>query len=144
MNEQLEEFVRACAPLIGRILIAIVFLLSAWGKLTGFEQTAAAMGGKGMPMPEVLLVCAIVIELGGAAMLLLGWHARLTATALAVFLVVASLYFHNYWSYPQAEQRNQRNHFMKNVGFVGGLLVIIGLGAGPVALDNRRRRIFKD
>ena len=139
----MTEFAKTCAPLIGRILIAIVFLLSAWGKLTGFEQTAAAMGGKGMPMPQVLLVFAIAIELAGAAMLVIGWHARLAATALAVFLVVASLYFHNYWSYPEAEQRNQRNHFMKNVGFVGGLLVIIGLGAGPVALDNRRKRMFQ-
>src|SRR6185503_5814450 len=133
------ELTRQYAPLVGRIMIAIVFLSSAWGKLTGFDATAGAMAGRGMPMPQVLLVLAIAIELAGSVLLVIGWQTRWAALALAVFLTVASLYFHNYWSYPPDQQRNQRNHFMKNVGFVGGLIFIMGMGAGPLGLDNRRR-----
>lgn len=135
------EYTKQYAPLIGRLMIATVFLLSAWGKLTGFDATVSAMGARGMPMPQALLVLGIAIELAGSVLLIIGWQARWAALSLAVFLTVASLYFHNYWSYPAEQQRNQRNHFIKNVGFVGGLLVIMGLGAGPLSLDNRRRRL---
>jgi putative oxidoreductase len=97
------------------------------------------MTGRGMPMADVLLLCAIAIEIIGSAMLVFGWHARLGAAILAVFLTVATLYFHNYWSFPPGDQRNERNHFTKNIGFVGGLLVIVGLGAGRLSIDNRRK-----
>lgn len=138
MNE-LREFIKQYGPLVGRLMIAIVFLLSAWGKLTGFDATAGEMAGRGMPMPQALLVAGIAIELIGGVLLIIGWQTRWAAFALAVFLTVASLYFHDYWSYPPEQVRDQRNHFMKNVGFVGGLIFILGMGAGPLALDNRRR-----
>lgn len=140
MNEA-ENAVRTYAPLIGRIMIAIVFLWSAWGKIGAMGPTAQAMTGRGMPMADVLLICAVAIEIVGSVMLVLGWHARIGAAMLAVFLLVATLYFHNYWSFPPADQRNQRNHFTKNIGFIGGLLVIVGLGAGPLSIDNRRRLV---
>jgi putative oxidoreductase len=129
---------RQYAPVVGRIMIAIVFLSSAYGKLTGFEATAAAMAARGMGMTHVLLTAAIAIELVASVMLIVGWYTRWAALALVVFLTTATLYFHNYWTYPPEQQRNQRNHFMKNVGFVGGLIFIIGMGAGPRSIDSRR------
>jgi putative oxidoreductase len=92
-----------------------------------------------VPMAEALLVCAIALELAGATLLVLGWKTRLAALALIVFLIPATLYFHNYWSYPPAEVGNQRNHFMKNVTILGALIFVMGMGAGPLSLDNRKR-----
>ena len=127
------------APLAGRILMSLLFLVSVFGKLTDFGGTAGAMAGKGMPMPQLLLVAGIALELAGSIMLILGWKVRLAALALIVFTIPATLYFHNFWAYPPEQVRNQRNHFLKNVTIVGGLVFVIGMGAGPLALDNRRR-----
>lgn len=133
------ELTKRYGPLLGRILMALIFLMSAYEKITEFGPTAGAMAGKGMPMTEVLLVCAIAIELVGATLLVIGWQTRWAALALIVFLVPATLYFHNYWSYPAEQVRDQRNHFMKNVTILGGLIFVMGMGAGPLSADNRRR-----
>jgi putative oxidoreductase len=132
-------FAKHYGPLAGRILIALIFLLSGWGKIGAFGATAANMATKGMPMAEALLVCAIAIELVAATLLIIGWKTPWAALALIVFLVPATLYFHDYWNYPQAEARNQRNHFMKNVSILGALIFVMGMGAGPLSIDNRRR-----
>ncbi|MGZ5140090.1 MAG: DoxX family protein [Burkholderiales bacterium] len=91
-------------------------------------------------MPELLLVAAIAIELIGSTLLVAGWHTRSAALALIVFLIPATLYFHNYWAYPAEQARNQRNHFMKNVSLLGALIFVMGMGAGPLSVDNRTRR----
>jgi putative oxidoreductase len=135
----MNAFIRQYFPLIGRILISLIFLTSAYGKITGFDGVAASMAGKGMPMPQVLLVCGIVLELVGATLLVIGWKTQWAALALIVFLVPATLYFHNYWTYPQEQVRNQRNHYMKNVTILGALIFIMGMGAGPLSVDSRRR-----
>ena len=128
------------APVAGRILIALLFLMSGYGKIGAFEATSATMAAKGMPASDVLLVCAIVLELVGATLLVIGWKTEWAALALIVFLIPATLYFHNYWSYPAEQVRNQRNHFMKNVTILGALVFIVGMGAGPLSVDSRRRR----
>lgn len=136
----LSNLVKRYGPLVGRMLMALIFLQSAVGKITAFGATAGAMAAKGMPMTEVLLVGAIVIELVGAILLIVGLHTRWAALALIIFLVPATLYFHNYWTYPETEVRNQRNHFMKNVTIIGALVFVMGVGAGPLSVDSRRRR----
>ena len=128
------------APLAGRILIALIFLMSAYGKIGAFDATSANMASKGMPVTDVLLVCAIVLELVGATLLVIGWKTEWAALALILFLVPATLYFHNYWSYPAEQVRNQRNHFMKNVAILGALVFVVGMGSGPLSVDARRRR----
>ena len=133
--------VKRYAPLIGRILLAWIFLSSAWGKITGFDPTVAQMAAKGMPIPQVLLIFGIVLEVLGGTLLVLGWKAEWAALALIVFLIPATLYFHNYWTYPPEQVRNQRNHFMKNLAIGGGLIFVIGMGAGPLSIDARRRRV---
>ena len=138
----LRNSIKHYAPLAGRILMSVIFLLSAYGKITAFAPTAANMASRGMPMAETLLVCAIVIEIVGATLLVIGWKTEWAALALIVFLVPATLYFHNYWTFPQEQVRNQRNHFMKNLTILGALVFVIGMGAGPLSIDNRggRRR----
>jgi putative oxidoreductase len=136
----LRETAQRYAPLVGRILMALIFLTSAYGKITAFDATAAAMAGKGMPVPEVLLACAIMIELIGSTLLVAGLYTRSAALALIVFVIPATLYFHNYWAHPPEQARNQRNHFMKNVTILGALIFVMGMGAGPLSVDNRARR----
>ena len=63
------ELTKQYAPLAGRILMALIFLTSGYGKIIGFGATATVMASKGMPLPEILLVCAIVLELVGAVLL---------------------------------------------------------------------------
>jgi putative oxidoreductase len=126
-------------PLVGRILMALIFLTSAYGKITGFHATIGAMAANGIPMTQALLVCAIVIEIVAGTLLVIGWKTEWAALGLLVFLVPATLYFHNYWSYPPEQVRNQRNHFMKNVTIAGALIFVMGMGAGPLSVDNRRR-----
>ena len=134
------ELAKQYGPVAGRVLMALIFLVSAYGKITAFDATASAMGSKGMPMTQVLLVCAITIELIGSTLLVIGWHTRWAALALLVFMVPATLYFHNYWTSPPEQVRNQRNHFMKNVTIIGALVFVMGMGAGPLSIDRRKHR----
>ena len=122
------------APLLGRIMIAFIFLQSGYDKVFNYGKTVALMQKMGVPMAEVLLVPSIVILLGGGLMILLGWHANWAALALIVFLIPATLYFHNYWGYPAAQHLNQFHHFVKNLAILGALFYIMGMGSGPVSL----------
>lgn len=126
-------------PLVGRILMALIFLVSAYGKIMGFDQIIDAMMSRGMPMTQALLTCAIVIEVVAGTLLIIGWKTEYAALALLIFLIPATLYFHNYWTYPPDQVRNQRNHFMKNLTIGGALIFVMGMGAGPLSIDNRRR-----
>jgi putative oxidoreductase len=126
------------AILIGRVLLALMFVLAGFGKLAGLEGTAGYIASKGLPLPMVLAVATGVLELVAGLLLIVGWQARWAALALAGFTVVASVIFHNYWAMPAEQQMMQQLMFMKNLGVVGGLLAIFGLGAGALSLDARR------
>jgi len=122
--------------LIGCILITLLFLRSVYGKITGFSAVAGMMAKKGMPFADVLLVGAIAFEIAGGLMVLLGWNARWGALLLAVFLIPATLIFHNFWAVDAAQVTNQLNHFMKNLTILGALVFIIGMGSGPLSLKK--------
>ena len=125
-------------PLVGRILVALIFLMSAYGKIVGYAGTASYMAAAGMPMIPVLLPVAIVAELVGAVMVIVGFQARLGALALIGFTVVATLVFHRVWSLTGMEAYMQQIQFMKNLGLIGGLLLIVAFGPGKMSLDARR------
>ncbi len=128
------------APLAGRILLSLIFLMSGVMKFVAWDQTAGHMASKGMPLIPVLLPLAALVELAGGLSILLGWQARLGALLLFLYLIPTTLIFHNFWSFEGAEQQNQMIHFMKNLAIMGGLLVVAGLGAGPIRLDRRAAR----
>lgn len=138
MNESRSGFEQGCA-LLGRVLIALIFLRSAIGKIVNFTATAGLMASRGMPYPEYLLVGAIAIELIGGTALVFGYKVRHAAAALIVFLVPATLIFHNYWAADAAQVVNQTTHFFKNVAILGALVFLMGVGAGPASMDNRGR-----
>jgi putative oxidoreductase len=122
--------------LAGRILLAHIFLLSGYGKITGFAGTAGYMAKYGMPMIEFFLVCAILLELLGGLMLVLGWKARWGALALIVFVVPTTLIFHAYWAVPPEQAYGQMIQFQKNLAILGGLLYVAFMGSGKLSLDK--------
>jgi putative oxidoreductase len=124
--------------LIARILLALMFVLAGFGKLTGLEGTAGYIASKGLPLPMVLAAATGVLELVAGIMLIVGWQARWAALALALFTLLASVLFHNYWAMPAEQQMMQQLMFMKNLAVSGGLLAIFGFGAGALSLDARR------
>jgi len=130
------NLVRQYGPLAGRILITAIFLNSGYEKIVGFAAVSGMMAKMGMPMPDLLLAGAIAFELGGAIMVLLGWHACLGALLLIAFTVPATLVFHNFWAVDPGQVQNQFNHFMKNAAIVGALLYIMAMGPGPLSLGK--------
>ena len=127
--------------LIGRLLIVWLFLPAGIGKITGFAGTVGYIASKGLPLPEVMAVLAILAEVGGSLALLLGLQTRLVAWALALFSVVSAFFFHNYWAVPEAMAAMQQINFGKNMAIAGGLLALSVCGAGALSLDARRRSV---
>lgn len=125
------------AALVGRILLAFIFIKSGWGKIGGFEATAGYMASKGLPMVQVLLVLTILVELGGGILLAVGFKARWAALLIALFLVPVTFIFHQYWGIPADQVMNQTNHFYKNVAIIGGMLMVFALGPGAWSVDKR-------
>ncbi|RYF68778.1 MAG: DoxX family protein [Comamonadaceae bacterium] len=124
--------------LIGRALIALLFIPAGWGKIAGFAGTAGYIASKGIPLPEVCAALAIVAELGLGILLLVGWQTRWAALGLAVFTAVITPMFHNFWAMPEAQQMMQKQSFFKNFAVVGGLLAFAAFGPGRLSIDGRR------
>ena len=96
--------VKTYGPLIGRILIAAIFILSGYGKIGGFEGTVAQIASKGVPLPELAAAGAIALELIGGILLVIGWQARWAAAALFLFMIPTTLLFHNFWAFEPPQQ----------------------------------------
>ncbi len=125
--------------LVGRILLALLFIPAGWGKVSGFEGTVGYIASVGLPMPQVAAAIALVVELGGGLALLFGFGTRIAALALALFTLVASFAFHNYWTMPADAVMMQQLMFFKNIAIVGGLLVLAAFGAGSLSIDGRKK-----
>lgn len=125
--------------LIGRILLAMLFLPAGISKIAGFAGTIGYIGSAGLPVPQVAAAVAVLVEVGGGLALLAGFGTRIAALALALFTLVATFAFHNYWAVPADQAMMQQLMFFKNIAVVGGLLVLAAHGAGAFSLDARKR-----
>ena len=123
--------------LIGRILLAWLFLVSGFDKIGGFAGTAGYIASKGLPMPDVLAGATIALEVVGGLLLIVGFKARWVAAAFAAFTLVATLLFHNYWAMPEAQQAMQKLMFLKNLSIAGGMLMVVAFGPGRWSVDRR-------
>lgn len=117
--------------LVGRLFLAIIFLASAFGKITNFGGTLQFMELHGLPASTLLCVASIALEATGSVALILGYKTRWGAGALAVFLVAATWVFHT--------APDQRIQLLKNVAILGGLLHVIAFGPGPISLEGGAR-----
>jgi putative oxidoreductase len=131
---------------LGRTLLCTIFLLSAVGnKIPNFRAVAGYMAKEGVPAPQVMLAGAIVYLIAGSLSVILGYRARIGAALLLVFLVLATYYFHDFWtiSDPLARQE-QTIQFLKNLGLMGAMLLEIANGTGPLSLDERKVHVDQE
>ena len=124
--------------LIGRLLLALLFLPAGISKIGGFAGTVGYIASRGLPMPEVGAVVAILVEVVGGLALIAGFGTRIAAVVLAVFTLVATFIFHNYWGVPAEQAFVQQLMFFKNIAVVGGLLILAASGPGTLSVDARR------
>lgn len=119
--------------LVGRILLATIFVMSGAGKLADPAGTIAYIGAAGLPLAPIAYAGAVAVELGGGIALIIGYRARIVAAALALFSLLTAVTFHAAFG-----DQNQMIHFMKNVAMAGGLLQVVAFGAGRLSLDGRQ------
>lgn len=132
MPETKQDTAGRVAALMGRVLIASLFLISAVGKLTASEATQGYIAAFGLPMPELVYVGTVGFELASAVLLILGWHTRAVAGLLLLFTLVTAAVFH-----AQFGNQNEIVHFLKNLAIAGGLLHVTLLGGGAWSVDGR-------
>ncbi|NJL01286.1 MAG: DoxX family protein [Spirulinaceae cyanobacterium RM2_2_10] len=118
-------------PLAARICLATIFLYAGTGKIFDFAGTQATMAERGLPLPGLLLLGNIVFQLVGGTLLLLGFKMRWGALLLILFLVPTTLVFHAFWADP-----GETTAFLKNLGLIGGLLMSMQVGPGPVSVES--------
>ena len=122
-------------PIVGRVLMAAIFLMSGLGKLAAPAATIGYIQAVGLPLPQLAFATAVVVEVAGSLLLIAGYQTRLTALALALFSVATAIAFHS-----AVADQNQMIHFMKNIAMAGGLLQVVAFGAGGLSLDARLAR----
>ena len=130
------QALRGPITVLGRLLLCTIFLLSALGnKIPHFSDVAKVMESAGVPVPQLLLVGAIVFLVVGSLSVLVGYKARVGAALLLTFLVLASYYFHPFWKLEGPAQQEQMIQFMKNLSMMGAMLFLVANGSGPMSLD---------
>lgn len=127
-----NENFKTWAIVIGRVSLGLLFVFAGYNKIGGFDGTAAYIASKGLPLPEVGAAIAVLVELVGGLMIVVGFQARWAALALAIFIVPLNLFFHPFW-----EDGGQFNAFFKNLSILGGMLFLAVHGAGKFSFDNR-------
>lgn len=120
-------------PLVARILLASIFIMSGIGKLAASEATIGYISAMGLPFPTLGYLIALGVEIGGGLLLVAGFQTRLTALVLALFSIATGLIFHS-----AVGDQNQMIHLLKNISMAGGLLQVVASGAGAYSLDNRK------
>ena len=117
--------------LLGRALLALLFIPAGFSKIAGFAGAAGYAASKGVPVPEVAIAAAIAVELGLGLLLLVGFQTRWAALGIAFFTFAISFIFH-----PLSDP-SQAQAFFKNMAVVGGLLTVAAWGAGRWSVDGK-------
>ena len=118
---------------LGRLLIAVIFIVSGVGKILAPAMTQGYIAAAGLPSPLAAYLIAIAIELVGGTLLIFGFQTRLAALVLAVFSLATAIGFHH-----DFDDQDQLIHFLKDISIAGGLLQVAAFGAGSFSIDARR------
>ncbi len=130
----------AIASLLGRLVLGWFFLVEAYGYGSDWSNTVMLLSMKDLPAAKPVLAFSLVMIVLGSLALLLGFHARAGALVLFVITVAATVLVHDYWTLSQPMVRAEDfSIFSRNLAVAGGLLLLIGMGAGRFALDNARK-----
>jgi putative oxidoreductase len=132
MEQKKMEKLDLYAMPVGRVLIALIFIMFGMNKIFNYEATAGWMDAMGAP--SFLLPGVIALEVLGGLAIIVGWQTRWVALALAGFSILSAIIFHNNFS-DQTEMAN----FMKNIAISGGFLFLFANGAGRWSLDNLKQ-----
>ena len=121
------------ADLIGRILISALFLLNGIFKISNYDGTIGWMESFGMP--GILLIPAIILEIAGPVLIIIGYKTKVAAGLLSLFCIATAFIFHNDFA-----NQMQLTSFLKNVALAGGFLIIFVNGAKGLSLDNKFKK----
>lgn len=120
---------------MGRVLFALIFVVSVIGHFSSEEITEAS--AHGVPLASILVPAAGILALVGGVSVMLGYRARFGAFLLLVFLVPVTLVMHKFWGIADPQMAMmQKVNFMKNMSLIGACLLIIHHGSGPYSLDS--------
>ena len=108
----------------GRVLIALLFLVSGGLKIAFHPPIAGAIASKGLPAADLVAWAAALFEIGAALLLVFGMRLFETALALAAWCTLTAVMFHQFWAATGMEQQNQFSNFLKNVALIGALLIV--------------------
>lgn len=125
-------------PLIGRILLSVVFILGGIGKIFGFSMEEGFVAAKHLPLPAVALGIALIIELVGGLAILAGLYTKFTAWIVFLYMIPTTFLFHNFWAMQGPDRLDSMIHFEKNLAIMGGLLILATFGAGVYSVDSAR------
>lgn len=129
------------SPLIARFVLAWFFMNGAWSQAADWDATVLQMAIQQIPVPPVMLAGGLVVAFLGSLSLLFGFQAKLGAVALFAYAVIGSVLMHDYWTLSNASARAAEFEiFARDMAIAGGLLLVVGLGPGPFAIDNRGKR----
>ncbi|RWU23022.1 hypothetical protein DM813_12555 [Pseudomonas alkylphenolica] len=124
--------------LLARILLMILFVMSGWSKLTGFDGTVSYLASLGAPMPTVAAGVAVIMEFFVAILLIIGFYTRPLAFLFALFVIGTALIGHPFWTMTDEAARAANSvQFFKNLSICGGLLLLSVTGAGRFSADGR-------
>ena len=123
--------------LAGRILIAVIFLISGFFKVGAYAQMVGYATAVHLPAPGVAIAAAAAVELACGLAILAGFKTRFAAWMLFLYLLPVSYFFHNFWAVQGQEQQMQMVNFLKNMAIMGGLLVLSVNGAGAYSVDGK-------
>lgn len=121
----------AGSALVGRVLLAAIFIILGFAKISGFGVMSQFAAANGVPFPDLAILIAIVVELVGGLMIALGWQTRNAALGIFLFLIPVTYYFHTNFLDPM-----QMTMFLKNLSIMGGLLLLANFGPGKYSLDE--------
>lgn len=121
--------------LVARILIALLFLIFGWSKLTGFSGTVQYMAHSGLPLPTLAAIIAVIMEFFVGVALVLGLFTRPLALLLAIYTLATAFIAHHYWTMTGMAHFENEINFYKNISIIGGLLVLFATGAGRYSID---------
>jgi putative oxidoreductase len=127
---------------IGRFLFSLIFILSGLNHFA--SGTISYANNQGIPMADILVPVSGLIAMIGGLSVLTGFHARVGAALILIFLVPVTFLMHNFWAVadPQMAQMQMAN-FMKNLSIMGGAILVAFYGAGPISIDNHHRKVGK-